>query len=153
MQARRSLSTGTAISCRAGRRRLRHESQQWSTTSDGTLLFRAVHKSCETIESSSAYPLFGHLSVEVRHPNVLPGSVSAAAARLAGSHMNPEPPASHPPCLSPGSNLAGIIEVPDYVVAAQRIFGRSFTLPALMSAMSWRIVALSASEMRLSNLP
>jgi hypothetical protein len=38
----------------------------------GTLLFWAVDKSCKTIKSSSVYPLFGHLSVEVRHPNVLP---------------------------------------------------------------------------------
>ncbi len=35
--------------------------------------------------------------------------------------MNPEHPASHPPGLSPGSNLAGIIEVLDYVIAAQLI--------------------------------
>ena len=107
--------------CRAGRRRLRHESQPWWTTSDGTLLFRAVDKSCRTTKSSSVHPLFGHLSVEVRHPNVLPGSVSAPAARLAGSHMNPELAASHPSCLSPGSNLVGVIKVSDHAVAAQRI--------------------------------
>ena len=41
----------------------------------------------------------------------------------------------------------------DLRAADQRIFGKSFTLPALISAMSWRIVALSAAEMRLSNLP
>ncbi len=121
MRARRSLLIGMVISCRAGRRRLRHESQPWWTTTGGTLLSRAVDKSCETIERISAYPLLGHLSVEVRHPNVLPGPVRAPAARLAGSHMDPEPPASHPPCFPPDSNLAGIIEVPDYVVAAQRI--------------------------------
>ena len=73
------------------------------------------------MESSSAYPLFGHLSVEVRHPNVLPGSVSAPAARLARSHMNPELAASHPSCLSPSGNLVGVIKVSDHVVSAQRI--------------------------------
>ena len=121
MQARPSLSTGTGISCRAGRRKLRHELQRWSTTSDRTQLFRAVNKSCKTSKSSSAYPLLGRLSVEVRHPNVLPGSVIAAAAGLAGSHMNPELAARHPPCLPPSSNLVRVIEVSDHVVAAQRI--------------------------------
>ena len=37
--------------------------------------------------------------------------------------------------------------------AAQRILGRSATLPALMSAMSCVIFALSAAEILLSNLP
>ena len=83
-------------------------------------MFRGVDKSCRTIETS-AYRPFGYLSIEVRHPNVLPGCIGAAATCLAGSHMNPEHPASHPPGLSPGSNLAGIIEVLDYVVAAQLI--------------------------------
>ena len=110
-----------AICCRAGRRRLRHESKPWWTTSVGTLLFRAVDKSGKTIKSSSVYAVFGHLSVEVRHPNVLPSSASAPAARLAGPHMNPELAASHPPCLSPGRNLVGVIKVSDHVVAAQRI--------------------------------
>ena len=35
--------------------------------------------------------------------------------------MNPEHPAGHSSCLPPGRNLAGIIEVLDFVVAAQRI--------------------------------
>jgi hypothetical protein len=78
-----------AISCRASKRRLPHELQPWSTTTGGSNMIRAVHESAETIERISANPLFGHLGVEVRHPNVLAGSVSAAAARLAGSHMNP----------------------------------------------------------------
>ena len=121
MRARPSLSTGTAISCRAGRRRLPHESQPWWTTSARPLRFRAVHKSCKTTESSRAYPLFGYLSVEVRHPNVRPGPISTAARRSAGSHMNPEPPASHPSCLPPSSNLIRVIKVLDHVAAAQRI--------------------------------
>ena len=116
MRARPSLSTGTATSCRAGRRRLPYESQPWWTTSARPLRFRAVHKSCETVESSRAYPLFGYLSVEVRHPNVLPGPVRAPAARLAGSHMNPELAASHPPCLPPSSNLVRVIQVLEHVV-------------------------------------
>ena len=121
MRARPSLSTSTAISCRVGRRRLPHESQPWWTTSARPLRFRAVHKSCETVESSRAYPLFGYLSVEVRHPNVCPGPISTTARRAAGSHMNPEPPARHPSCLPPSSNLIRVIKVLDHVAAAQRI--------------------------------